>query len=172
MIKEIAPYITILSAIIAAYLTYRNQLRLKTFELLTERRDTVLKDIEEFIEKLYTANFELTNKEELSESKKYSIEYFHEGLILMHKINGANFGSSTKTLNSTFWKLITEPEINKNTISKEQFKDWIIRTTNTTSLIYGLAHSELTKELETMAFSWPSRKIKEYKIKKSNNPKL
>lgn len=71
MIKEIAPYITILSAIIAAYLTYRNQLRLKTFELLTERRDTVLKDIEEFIEKLYVANFEITNKEELSESKKY-----------------------------------------------------------------------------------------------------
>ncbi|MDT8217865.1 hypothetical protein RQ595_06020, partial [Pseudomonas aeruginosa] len=70
MIKEIAPYITILSAIIAAYLTYRNQLRLKTFELLTERRDTVLKDIEEFIEKLYVANFEITNKEELSESKK------------------------------------------------------------------------------------------------------
>ena len=49
MIAEIAPYITILTAIIVAYLTYRNQLRLKTFEMLIERRNSVLVDIEKFI---------------------------------------------------------------------------------------------------------------------------
>jgi len=50
---EIGAYITIITAIVAAFITYRNQLRLKAFELFLQRRDSVLKDIEKFIEKLY-----------------------------------------------------------------------------------------------------------------------
>ncbi|WP_447903767.1 hypothetical protein [Pseudomonas serbica] len=168
MITEIAPYITILTAIIVAYLTYRNQLRLKTFELLIERRNSVLIDIEKFIGELYKANDEITNNEMSAASKKYSREYFHEGLMLMHKIKGANFGSSVDVLNNTFWHVITKPGYSDATMSKEQFKDWVNRTTNVASLIYGLAHSELTKELEKMALSWLSRKMKAHKNRKIN----
>ncbi|WP_338508251.1 hypothetical protein [Pseudomonas poae] len=167
MIAEIAPYITILTAIIVAYLTYRNQLRLKTFEMLIERRNSVLVDIEKFIGELYGANFEFVGDEVPVASRKYSREYFHEGLILMHKIKGSNFGSSVDVLNNTFWQIITKPGYNEPTMSKEQFKDWVSRTTNVVSLIYGLAHSELTKELEKMALPWVSRKFKAYKNRKT-----
>lgn len=166
MIAEIAPYITILTAIIVAYLTYRNQLRLKTFELLIERRSSVLIDIEKFIGELYMTNDEITSGEMSAASKKYSREYFHEGLMLMHKIKGANFGSSVDVLNNTFWQVITKPGYSDATMSKEQFRDWVNRTANVVSLIYGLAHSALTKELEEMALSWLSRKMKAYKKQK------
>ncbi|MBX6222238.1 hypothetical protein ABZR34_26105 [Pseudomonas paraeruginosa] len=166
MIKEIAPYVTILTAIVAAYLTYRNQLRLKTFELLIERRKSVLTDIEKYIENLYAARFDIDKGEDTSASKKYAREYFHEGMMLTHKIIGANFSPAIATLNRTFWTLITEPTKNNSPMSKEQFKDWINRTTNVISLMYGMAHSELTKELDSMATPWISRKLREYKDRK------
>jgi hypothetical protein len=167
MIAEIAPYITIFTAIIVAYLTYRNQLRLKTFEMLIDRRNSVLVDIEKFISELYRANLEFVCDEIPMVSTKYSREYFHEGMILMHKIKGSNFGSSVDVLNSTFWQIITNPGYNEPAMSKEQFRDWLSRTTNVVSLIYGLAHSELTKELEKMALPWVSRKYKTYKNRKT-----
>ncbi|MDD0967932.1 MULTISPECIES: hypothetical protein [Pseudomonas] len=167
MFTQIAPYITVLTAIIAAYLTYRSQLRLKTFEMLVERRNAVLLDIEKFIGELYDANYEAVGEEVTLASKKYSREYFHEALILMHKIKGANFGSSVDVLNKTFWQIITKPGYGEAVMSKEQFKDWVSRTTNVVSLIYGLAHSELTKELEKMALPWLSRKLKAYQNRKA-----
>ncbi len=154
LIAEIAPYITVFTAIIAAYLTYRNQLRLKTFELLIDRRKSVLIDIEKFISELYETRAEFENPATTKASEKYAREYFHQGMILMHKIKGANFGSTVDTLTDTFWQIITNPGYSEEKLTKDQFKDWIIRTTNTASLIYGLAHRELTRELERMATPW------------------
>jgi hypothetical protein len=156
---EIGAYITIITAIVAAFLTYRNQLRLKAFELFLTRRDSVLIDIEKFIEKLYVVQDELDSGIEPVGFNRYKKEYFHESLILYHKVKGANFGETASVLLQTFWAIIGEP-ITKD--STTDARDWVSRTLNSLTALYGFSHSQVTREIESMAFSFIGRLKRRY----------
>lgn len=172
MKMEISAYITIITAIIAAFLTYRNQLRLKAFELFLTRRDSVLKDIENFIERLYVIQNELDSSVEAVAFNRYKKEFFHEGLILYHKVKGAHFGGVSSAMLETFWFIIQEPVGHD---SKLNPKDWVHRTLNSLTALYGFAHSQVTIEIESMAFSFIGKLKRKYssriKIQKDKNPK-
>ena len=165
MTQDIGVYIAVVTAIVAAYLTYRNQLRLKSFELLHERRVLVLNDVESFLKNLYKVQIELEDGKSNENIKKYLNEYFHEGLILMHKIKGSNFGETADTLTDTFYSVLNEPAINGVPMSNNEAKSWIVRTINGLSAAYGFSHRQLTNELELMAFSPITRFINKHKKK-------
>ena len=156
---EIGAYIAIITAIIATFLTYRNQLRLKAFELFLKRRDSVLKDIENFIEKLYIIQNELDSGVEAVTFNRYKNEFFHEGLIIYHKVKGANFGGVSSAMLETFWSIINEPVRDD---SKLDPKDWVHRTLNSLTALYGFAHRQVTKEIESMAFSFIGKLKRKY----------
>jgi len=169
---EIGAYITIITAIVAAFLAYRNQLRLKAFELFLTRRDSVLKDIEKFIEKLYIVKDELDSDTETIAFNKYKKEFYDESLILYHKVKGANFGGTASVFLETFWAIIGEPVKKDSTIDA---KDWVRRTLNVLTALYGFSHSQVTREIESIAFSFIGRlkrkyssRLKKEKAKKKN----
>jgi hypothetical protein len=166
---NIIPYIAIITAIVAGYFTYINQLRLKTFEILYTRKTAVLTDIEEYLKNLCFLQAEI-EKEETSEAlAKYLREHFHEGLILFHKVKGANFGGVSDIMADTFWSIVCEPST-KGTMTKDEAKSWLSRTINGLSALYGFSHRQLTKELEEMAFSSLSIMLRNNKRKvKSEN---
>lgn len=165
IIENIAPYLAVITAIIAAYYAYRNQLRLKSFELLHERRQEVLRDMEGFLKFLYEVASE-KNKNKSSEiTEKYKNEYFHQGLILFHKVKGANFGELSENLAQTFFSIIQEPSLKEGVFSEEEFYSWIYRTRNTVSAMYGFSHSIISQELEAMAFTPLQRFMKKRKHK-------
>lgn len=163
MTLDIIPYLTIITAIVAAYLTYRNQLRLKTFELLHERRKSVLLDIEGFLKNLYQLQADLDVEYQSEAVSKYLREHFHEGLILYHKVKGANFGGVSDIMTGTFWSVLTESSKKGDVLTKDEAKEWIRRTSNCLSALYAFSHSQLTKDLENMAFSPISRFIRKRK---------
>ncbi len=146
---DIGAYIAIVTAIIAAFLTYRNQMRLKAFELFLNRRESVLSDIEKFIEKLFIIQNELHSNSDTLIFNKYKKEFFYEGLILYHKVKGANLGGPVDRFIETFWAIINEPISDKGIDDK----DWIHRTLNILSALYGLGHRRLTEEIEGMYLS-------------------
>ena len=169
MPQNIGPYLAIIVAIVAAYFTYRNQLKLKTFELLYERRKSVLIDVEGFLKNLYELQTEIECEKKKEKLEKYGREFFREGLILFHKINGANFWGSSDALAETFISVIQEPVTkNDNTLSVDEAKDWIGRTINVLSLLYAFSHKQLTNELECMAFPWYVRYFRKQKNKPNN----
>ncbi len=166
--QNIGPYLAIITAIVAAFLTYRNQLKLKTFELFFERRKSVLMDIEAFWANLGDLQFDIKDNNKSERIDKYLREYFHKGLILYHKVKGANFGGTSEIMLSTFWALVTEPLKKNGTMSLAEFEAWISRTYNVLSALYGFSHSQITRELEHMSFSLISRLIRKYK----NRPRV
>jgi len=166
---NVIPYIAIITAIVAGYLTYINQLRLKTFEILYARKTAVLTDIEIYLKNLYLLQVEI-EKEDTSEAlAKYFREHFHEGLILFHKVKGANFGGVSDIMADSFWSVVKEPTT-KGLMTRDEAKNWLSRTINGLSALYGFSHSQLTKELDEMAFSSFSRMLrnKKRKIKRAN----
>ncbi|UXD86336.1 hypothetical protein [Thalassolituus hydrocarboniclasticus] len=169
---NIAPYLAIITAIVAAYFTYRNQQRLKSFEILYDRKTSVLADMEAYLKNLHLLRSEI-EKDELSDVlEKYLREHFHEGLVLYHKVKGANFGGISEVMAETFWSIVKETST-KGAMTKEDAKEWIHRTTNALSALYGFSHSQLTKDLEEMAFSYTARFIRkrkrEVKVEKKVN---
>lgn len=160
---DFGAYLAIITAIVAAYLAYINQLKLKTFELFFERRKSVLDDIEKFLADLYDLQFDLQSESESGNRNKFEREYSHRGLILYHKVKGANYGEVSDVMINTFMSIINEPISEKNEMSLSEFKDWISRLTNVVSALYGFSHSQLTKDLEYMAFSPISRLTRKYR---------
>ena len=146
---EIGPYITIITAIAAAFLTYKNQLRLKAFELFLARRDSVLKDTEKFVEKLYTVQDTINAGMDKATWDKFKGDLFHESLILCNKARGANFGKQANLFLDTFESVIREP-LEKKELNK---KEWVCRSLNCITIFYGTAHKQITKEIENMSFS-------------------
>ncbi len=157
----IIPYVTIITAIIAAFLTYKSQLRLKTFEILYSRRTSVLDDIEAFINKLYQVETDLDINEPSDALLKHSQQDFWASHILFHKIKGANFCESSNTFADAFLSIVTEPPEN----TMEGYKERIKRTINTLSALYGFSHSQLTKDLEEMTFSLVVQSFRQLKNK-------
>lgn len=157
---SIAPYITLIAGIIVAYLTYKNQLRLKSFELFLKRREDVLSDIEKEIKKLQDIMVELDSDGEKPTMERFKKEYFHNGSILYHKMKGANL---KKILVESYWNVLTKEMFNKKG-TQEEFKDWIKTLLNSLSTIYGVGHSDLNSEIEIITFPWYIRLIKKSKM--------
>ena len=160
---DFGPYLAIITAIVAAYLAYINQLKLKTFELFYERRRLILDDIEKFLADLYDLQFDLQNKSESENRRKFEHEYFHRGLILFHKVKGANYGEASDSMINSLMTIITEPALKDGEMSSSEFKNWISRLTNIVSMLYGISHSQLTADLEHIAFSPISRFTRKYR---------
>ncbi len=158
----LAPYIAIVTAIVAAYLTYRNQMRLKTFELLFERQQSVIRDLELSLGKLYSVQYDLKNDPQGMNISKYMKECFHDGLILHHKVKGANFGGAAAVMTDTLWSIVQEPSFSNKNMSETDFASWIGRKLNVLSSLYGISHRRLTQDLERMAFSPLSRAVRRY----------
>ncbi len=159
---DFGAYMAIVTAIIAAYFTYRNQLRLRAFELFLNRRYEALNDIEYYIKRLYAIKEELKSKEENQETQKYMIEYSHEGLMLYHKLKGCNFGWPEDPFIETFYAIVNEPIRNPDNIDK---LDWISRTLNTLSALHGFAHRRINSEMEDLAYSYISRCFRKLRYK-------
>ena len=121
--------------------------------------DSVLKDMEDFIGKLYIIHNELDSSIQSEAFNRYKKEYFHEGLILYHKVKGTNFGEASSTFLETFWAIITEPVANNSILDP---KDWVHRTLNSLTALYGFAHSQVTIEIESMAFSFIGKLKRKY----------
>ncbi|SLK12945.1 MULTISPECIES: hypothetical protein [unclassified Paenibacillus] len=162
--NNIGIYITLISAITVAYLTYRNQMKLKAFEIFLKRREDVLSDIEKYLEMLHQVKLEidLDNDEKKPNLTKFSTEYFHGGLILFHKIKGANFGELSNILASNFWTLINE-RLTNNKLDKDEFLDWIHRIQNILSTLYGFAHSTVNSEIQSITLPLHKKTLKYWK---------
>jgi len=154
---ETGAYIAILTAIVAAYLTYRNQLRLKAFELFLNRRYEALKDVESYIKRLYAIRAEISSPTKRPETEKYLAECSHEGLILYHKIKGCNFGWPEDPFIETFYAIVKEPQLHPQDIN---VAEWIGRTLNTLSALHGFAHRRINSEMERLAYSFTSRCVR------------
>lgn len=156
LLQSIAPYLTIITAIVAAYFAFRNQLRLKAFELLYERRQSVLNDVEKYLGVLYT----LIRVEQIANNEsvhKFASEHFHESHILFHKVKGAQFGELVDGMADAFLSVANEAITPNGSMSEEMFRDIVSRQANTLSALYGFAHRQITVELNEMAFSWIKR---------------
>ena len=175
---NIGAYITILTAIIAAYLMYRDQLRLRAFEIFLGMRDSILSDNEKFIQRLYLARDAFEGEIHDKDINKYIREFNHDGLILFHKAKGGNFSKLSDVLLDTFLHCLQEPQINRAIGKDSDFIDWIGRTTNCLTAFYGFAHSQVSKEIEIIAYSLISRikrkrlgrlKTEKRKVEEPNN---
>ncbi len=166
--NDIGIYITIITIVVGAYLTYNRQLKLKSFEYFFERRKEILNDIEKYLERLYTIRQEIDEQKNAKNLKRYYKNCFHEGLILYHKVKSANFGDTVNILNESYLTIIMEKFEEKK--RKLDVSDWILRTTNTLSPLFGFAHSNLNQEMEMLTLPVHkklSKMIKLYKQKKS-----
>ncbi|MEK4671544.1 hypothetical protein [Niallia sp. FSL R7-0271] len=161
-ITSLAPYIALIAGIIVAYLTFKSQLRLKSYELLLKRREEVLSDIEKEIEKLQTINLEIEGNTTSPTFERYGRDYFQNGLILYHKMKGANFGKTAGYLIESYYHINNE-KIGVNNITKEELGSWIFRKTNTLSTLYGLAHSKVNMEIQYLTLPGYQRLYKNVK---------
>jgi hypothetical protein len=101
-VENIGIHLTFVTAILVAYFTYRNQLRLKSYELLLGRLEAVLKDIENLIKRLVDIKLELDSGQERPQLMRYKREFFDEALILYHKVLSSHFGPSPNTVIQTY----------------------------------------------------------------------
>lgn len=159
-VTYLAPYITLVAGIIVAYLTYKNQLRLKSFEIFLKRREEVLTDIEKEIKKLQEISLELDSNGEKTNLKKFLKGYFHDSLVLYQKMRGANFH---EVFVENYW-LISNEMIGKGEITEEEFKSWIGRLLNMLSAIYGIGHVKINSEIEILTFPWHLRVFRKGKV--------
>ncbi|CAH0186672.1 hypothetical protein [Peribacillus simplex] len=151
-ITVLAPYITFITAIFVAYLTYQSQLRLKSFELLLKRREEVLHDMEKAIEKFYLIRYELLSPDESQKQtwEKYSRDFYHENIVLYHKIKGANFGKTSFSLLEKFYQVTFEAAYIRSRTEEGALK-WIQSLLTLLTTLYGYAHSNVNKEIETIS---------------------
>ncbi|MFO1459338.1 MAG: hypothetical protein U1G08_07995 [Verrucomicrobiota bacterium] len=151
--NNIIPYLTAITGIILAYLAFRHQQRLKAFELFYSRRAAVLTDIEAQLEKLFAIQKRLTEgkDDELADCQN---RFFHDGLVLYHKIRGANFGDTAEILADSYFSLIQESLGKGSALGVES---WLHRSSNILSMLYGVAHSYLSYQIEILTMPMPLR---------------
>ncbi len=170
-VTYLAPYITLLAGIIVAYLTYKNQLRLKSFEIFLKRREEVLADIEKEIKKLQEISLELNSNDEKTNLKKFLSGYFHDSLVLTQKMRSANLH---KGFVETYWDISNEM-LGKGEVTQEELGSWITRLLNVLSAVYGIGHVKINSEIEILTFPWYLRVFRrgksfygDFKIKRQN----
>jgi len=151
--NSIIPYLTVITTVLAAYFAFRHQQRLKAFELFYSRRATVLTDIEVQLDKLFSVQSQ-REQEKDDALAGYQLRFFHDGLVLYHKVKGANFGKTVGILADSYFTIIQEP-LNKG--YKIDWDSWLGRNRNILSVLYGAAHSSLSYEIEMLTLPFPQR---------------
>jgi hypothetical protein len=149
MMQDTGIIIAILTAILTAYIAFLHQQRLKAFELFYGRRNDVIKDIEIAINRLFEVQTKLRKNEPYCEFKDRA---FLDGLVLHHKIQGANFGKTANLLGRTYFSIIQEP-IKAGSIKREDIDSWLERQLTCLSAIHGFAHNELSREMRFLTRS-------------------
>lgn len=150
---SIAPYLALITAVIAGYLAFRHQQRLKAFELFYGRRSAVLEDIETELEKVHELQEALATGSD-AKVREFEFRAFHNGLVLHHKVRGANFGEVANTMGATYYALLTEALSRKDSYDPT---DWLARMANTLAALHGFAHSALSYEIEMLTLPWYRR---------------
>jgi len=174
LILIITPWIAVISAIVAGFVAYRNQLRLKAFELLLSRRTDLLKAIEKRIEFYREVIIELdSGQDERSYLTRFSRTEFHEALILYHRAKGVALGPLADTLIETYWAI--NKESFSGSLDNITLKSHLERKINSLAAFYGFSHSKISREIESLAIS-PIKRILRFvgikeKLKVRKKPK-
>jgi hypothetical protein len=143
----IGPLITAGAAITAAYSTLRHRQRLRVFELYLGRRNDVLRDVEATIRRL-------------QESRRGDVdgglgrEFFDSGLVLFHKIKGADFGPLPETLAESYFSIVSEWY---GVESGDDIADIENRALNVLTLLNGYAHGAMSREISSLSQSFGRR---------------
>jgi len=146
----LAPYAAVMTAVIAAYLAFRHQQRLKAFELFYGRRTEVIRDIEAELSRVHT-DLETCQPDSRMRVADYHFRYFNRGMVLHQKVAGANFGEMTTLMGSTYYALLMEPLSQPESFD---LSDWLERMANTLAALYGITHNALSYEMEMLTLPW------------------
>ena len=141
--------LTILTAILTAYVAFRHQQRLKAFELFYARRNEVIKDIEAAINTIVNVQ---TDHADDRPRNTFNARCFRDGLVLHHKIKGANFGVVADAMGSTYY-FILEEMLHQGFKKESDWNNWLDRQLNCLSLLHGLAHRQMSKEMSFLTRS-------------------
>lgn len=156
LLKDIAPYAAIITAVVSATIAYRSQLRLKAFEMLIARREQVLGRVEETIKQLQEIRISPTTES----LRSFSATCFHDLIILNQQIAGCNFGAMVDVLRATYFQVGQELVVGK-LVTEEELRGVVTRMVNGLAALYGMAHSEITSELERIALT-PTARLTRY----------
>ncbi|MFZ2149327.1 MAG: hypothetical protein WAV28_19115 [Sedimentisphaerales bacterium] len=174
LIQIITPWIAVISAIVAGFVAYRSQLRLKAFELLLSRRSELLKAIEERIEFYREVIMELdSGKDECPHLDRFCRTEFHEGLILYHRAKGVALGPLADALIETYWAVNMESI--SGSLDRIALKGHLERKINSLAAFYGFSQSKISHEIEALAISKLKRILRlvgiKEKLKVEKEPK-
>lgn len=150
-IQAVGLFVTLLVAILTIYSGFRNQQRLKAFELSYARRNEVLKDIEAALNTL----FEILASADDERAKlihKFGVRSWQDGLVLYHKIQGGNFGRPAELSADTYYAVLTEC-LKEDISPPDKLNSWIVRQTNTLGATHGFAHAEMSREVRVLTES-------------------
>jgi len=152
ILKSITPWMAVVSAVVAGYLTFRNQMRLKAFELLLERRQKLLEAVEDRIKfyRIVLAELE-ENPESTPNIKIFTSNEFHDSLMLFHRAKGVALGPLADILIETYWTIGHEGL--GRSLGKDETIGMIQRKINALAAFYGFAHSRISSEIETITLS-------------------
>ena len=154
MLKDFGVYVTIITAIVVAYLTYRNQLKLKAFELFLGRRQGVLTDIEKQLQKLQQIANELDEHKNGPMLRSYLKDFFHDSIIISSKVRSANLGENAEAFVDAYSSVAQEPLSGKKEMD---LKDWIHRTVNLLSALYAAANVTVNSEIEKLSLPFTTK---------------
>ena len=151
LLTTLAPYLTVAGSVFAAYAAFRNQQRLKAFELFHARRMQILDDVDatrESITRLLSGAdmFDL-----------YLVRAVQDAIVLQRKIMSGSFGREVDNLAVSFVAIVTESIEGIHLLEKGS---WLTRQTNVLALISGSAHARVSWEMESMSRSVLSRSIR------------
>lgn len=152
IIKAITPLVAVVSAVVAGYITFRNQIRLKALELLLERRQELLKTVEERIELYRNVLAELAETTDSKQNiKLFTGNEFHDSMMLYHRAKGIALGPVADSLIETYWAIGHESL--GRSMGKDEAVAMLQRKINTLSAFYGFAHIRISSEIEKMTLS-------------------
>ena len=134
-------------------------MRLKAFELLLERRNELLRTVEERIEFYRKVLAELKTEQEGPNLDRFNHTYFHDSLILFHRAKGVALGPTADILIKSYWTVSQELMVSHPT--KEEGKNIIEHKINSLVIFYGFTHSRISSEIESLTLS-PIEKFKRF----------
>jgi hypothetical protein len=153
MTAVLAPYLAIVTAVIAAYMTFRNQQRLKAFELLYVRREAVFKDLEAQLARIHALQSAFRKRSTDAEPVD-NYQLFFEGQLIVQKVKGARFGAAADQLADSYQTILDELFRDPDNLD---LMDWLDRCRNALSILYGASHRDMSHAIESLTVSAPVR---------------
>lgn len=155
-LKLLTPWVAIITTVLAGYWTFKNQLRLKSFELLLNRRNDVLKLVEMRMAfyRLVLNDLDTEPPNLKSETCKLFLNNsFHDTLILYHKAKGVCLGPVAELFINSYWKTCAEAAF-KGDVTPAEARKSVVHRLNDLAAFYGCAHSRISTEIESFSLSY------------------